>query len=102
MFCFFSLSGDPRYLHVLTLSFPTRRSSDLRAISASPDTSIPRYHHQGRQPMDDRNQDDSGLAGKVAIVAGGGAADDGIGNGRAAAMLLARSDRKSTRLNSSH
>jgi NAD(P)-dependent dehydrogenase (short-subunit alcohol dehydrogenase family) len=30
------------------------------------------------------------LAGKVAIVAGGGAAGDGIGNGRAAAMLLAR------------
>jgi len=31
-----------------------------------------------------------GLAGKVAIVTGGGAAGDGIGNGRAAAMLLAR------------
>lgn len=31
-----------------------------------------------------------GLAGKVAIVTGGGAADDGIGNGRAAAILLAR------------
>ena len=31
----------------------------------------------------------SGLQGKVAIVTGGGAADDGIGNGRAAAMLLA-------------
>lgn len=30
------------------------------------------------------------LAGKVAIVTGGGAADDGIGNGRAAAILLAR------------
>ena len=35
--------------------------------------------------------DDEGLAGKVAIVTGGGAAGDGIGNGRAAAMLLARS-----------
>src|SRR5256885_1724856 len=34
--------------------------------------------------------DDLGLAGKVAIVTGGGAAGDGIGNGRAAAMLLAR------------
>ena len=32
--------------------------------------------------------DDSGLAGKVAIVTGGGAAGDGIGNGRAAAILL--------------
>ena len=31
-----------------------------------------------------------GLEGKVAIVTGGGAAGDGIGNGRAAAMLLAR------------
>lgn len=30
------------------------------------------------------------LTGKVAIVSGGGAAGDGIGNGRAAAMLLAR------------
>lgn len=35
--------------------------------------------------------DDAGLAGKVAIVTGGGAAGDGIGNGRAAAILLARS-----------
>ncbi len=34
--------------------------------------------------------DDPGLAGKVAIVTGGGAADDGIGNGRAACLLLAR------------
>ena len=34
--------------------------------------------------------DEWGLAGKTAIVTGGGAADDGIGNGRAAAILLAR------------
>jgi len=34
--------------------------------------------------------DDLGLSGKVAIVTGGGAADDGIGNGRAAAIVLAR------------
>ena len=33
---------------------------------------------------------DFGLEGKVAIVTGGGAAADGIGNGRAAAVLLAR------------
>src|SRR3954470_14773660 len=31
-----------------------------------------------------------GLKGKVAIVTGGGAKDDGIGNGRAACILLAR------------
>src|SRR5207253_2414378 len=42
--------------------------------------------------MSDRQSpsDDRGLAGKVAIVTGGGAPDDGIGNGRAAAILLAR------------
>ena len=34
--------------------------------------------------------DDLGLAGKVAIVTGAGAQGDGIGNGRAAAILLAR------------
>jgi NAD(P)-dependent dehydrogenase (short-subunit alcohol dehydrogenase family) len=35
-------------------------------------------------------EDDAGLAGKVAIISGGGAAGDGIDNGRAAAILLAR------------
>jgi len=34
--------------------------------------------------------DDLGLVGKVAIVTGGGAAGDGIGNGRGACILLAR------------
>ena len=34
--------------------------------------------------------DPFGLDGKVAIVTGGGAVEDGIGNGRAAAILLAR------------
>lgn len=34
--------------------------------------------------------DDYGLHGRTAIVAGGGAEGDGIGNGRAAAILLAR------------
>ena len=38
-----------------------------------------------------RPEDDLGLAGRVAIVTGGGAAGDGIGNGRAACILLARS-----------
>ena len=41
-------------------------------------------------PAAGRAEDDAGLAGKVAIVAGGGAAGEGIGNGRAAAILLAR------------
>src|SRR6202049_3730030 len=43
--------------------------------------------------MKDR-EDGAGLAGKVAIVSGGGAAGDGIGNGRAAAILLARTGTK--------
>lgn len=37
---------------------------------------------------------DLGLDGKVAIVAGGGALGDGIGNGRAAAILLAEAGAK--------
>jgi len=36
------------------------------------------------------SEGDAGLAGKVAIVSGGGAAGDGIGNGRAVAILMAR------------
>jgi NAD(P)-dependent dehydrogenase (short-subunit alcohol dehydrogenase family) len=40
--------------------------------------------------VDFDTRDDWGLTGKVAIVTGGGAAGDGIGNGRAAAILLAR------------
>jgi NAD(P)-dependent dehydrogenase (short-subunit alcohol dehydrogenase family) len=39
-------------------------------------------------------EEDWGLTGKVALISGGGAADDGIGNGRAAAMLLARAGAK--------
>ena len=39
---------------------------------------------------DKKPQDDAGLAGKVAIVTGAGSQGDGIGNGRAAAILLAR------------
>jgi NAD(P)-dependent dehydrogenase (short-subunit alcohol dehydrogenase family) len=38
----------------------------------------------------DKRDTPFGLDGKVAIVTGGGAADEGIGNGRAAAILLAR------------
>src|SRR6201996_2374366 len=41
-----------------------------------------------------RPEDDEGLAGKVALISGGGAAGDGIGNGRAAAILLARAGTK--------
>ncbi len=36
------------------------------------------------------NANDEGFIGKVALISGGGANEDGIGNGRAAAILLAR------------
>ena len=39
-------------------------------------------------------EEDVGLAGKVALLSGGGAVGDGIGNGRAAAILLARAGTK--------
>ena len=38
--------------------------------------------------------DDYGLRNKVALIAGGGSRDDGIGNGRGAAILLARTGAK--------
>ena len=41
-----------------------------------------------------QHEDDAGLNGRVAIVTGGGAAGDGIGNGRGAAILLARAGTK--------
>ena len=43
---------------------------------------------------DVKDLDDDGLAGKVAIISGGGARGEGIGNGRAAAILLARAGTK--------
>ena len=39
-------------------------------------------------------REERGFAGKAAIVTGGGAVEDGIGNGRAAAILLARAGAK--------
>jgi hypothetical protein len=58
---------------------------------------------QWRRPTDDEEDrvavevpDSWGLTGKVAVVTGGGAAGDGIGNGRAAAILLARAGAQQT------
>src|SRR3954462_1318021 len=61
--------------------------SDPRSTRSHP--SLPRS--RGREGW---GADEFGLAGKVAIVTGDGAADDGIGNGRAAAILLARAGAK--------
>src|SRR5262249_2607305 len=52
---------------------------------------LPIHHAMTTQS---HREDDAGLAGRVAIVTGGGAAGDGIGNGRAAAILLARAGSK--------
>ena len=41
-------------------------------------------------PSNEKQDSVSELQGRVAIVTGGGAAEDGIGNGRAASILLAR------------
>jgi len=43
---------------------------------------------------DHTEQNELGFSGKVALVSGGGARGDGIGNGRAAAILLARAGAK--------
>jgi NAD(P)-dependent dehydrogenase (short-subunit alcohol dehydrogenase family) len=53
--------------------------------SPRPRPNLPPLAGEGRA-----GADDLGLSGKVAIVTGGGAPDQGIGNGRAAALLLAR------------
>src|SRR6202000_3108464 len=61
-----------------------------RVAGSCPDADQPK--NRGNAVMG--SEDDSGLAGKVALVSGGGAAGDGIGNGRAAAILLARAGTK--------
>src|ERR1700745_3105603 len=70
----------------------SRRSRALRAL-LSP------HPHCYRAPTTRKKhmkgpEDDAGLAGKVALISGGGAAGDGVGNGRAAAILLARAGAK--------
>src|SRR5438477_6545855 len=53
-------------------------------------TAVCNARRQAMSAAATRPEDDAGLDGKVAIIAGGGAAGDGIGNGRAAAILLSR------------
>src|SRR3546814_1709067 len=48
LFFFFSLSGDHRDRHVLTHSFPTRRSSDLGGFRALARLSSRQYRAGGR------------------------------------------------------
>src|SRR3546814_1996165 len=84
--------GDHRDLHVLTHSFPTRRSSDLR------DRRVPalqdRHHRrrrahlsEGGMMMADFTNEQFRLDGKVAVVPGAGGRGNSIG--RAYAIGLA-------------
>jgi NAD(P)-dependent dehydrogenase (short-subunit alcohol dehydrogenase family) len=78
---------------------PTPRKEETRVSRAaiallSPKTRCYRgCNKKGKKRMKGP-EDDEGLAGKVALISGGGAAGDGIGNGRAAAILLARAGTK--------
>src|SRR3546814_19733833 len=76
--------GDHRDLHVLTHSFPTRRSSDLR------DRRVPalqdRHHRrrrahlsEGGRRMADFTNEQFRLDGKVAVVTGAGGRGNSIG-----------------------
>ena len=50
-----------------------------------PDAALPNY-----EPADPVSHEGGRLAGRVAIVTGGGSRGPGVGNGRAAAVLFAR------------
>src|SRR4030095_485319 len=91
--------------HALSVPRNRRRRAD-RAGDHDADVAGPRGGEPGGRALDSDRliesaamaqgqagfevPDSWGLAGKVAIVTGGGAAGDGIGNGRASAILLAR------------
>src|SRR3546814_19385800 len=95
--CCGELAGDHRELHVLTHSFPTRRSSDLN------DSVIP--NRWARAPGAGRRSSGS-TAGRLAAlsVERSAAAKPGWAASRAAWSGQPRKsvDLKSTRLNSSH
>jgi NAD(P)-dependent dehydrogenase (short-subunit alcohol dehydrogenase family) len=65
-----------------------------RERSSRPAGALLSSAQNGREETMRGPEDDEGLGGKVALISGGGAAGDGIGNGRAAAILLARSGTK--------
>src|ERR1700759_769816 len=74
----------------MTKSHAAMRSPPFSALTR---VAIVHLQNKGRNAMKGP-EDDDGLAGKVALISGGGAAGDGIGNGRAAAILLARAGTK--------
>src|SRR3546814_14321601 len=97
--CFFEVYGDHRDLHVLTHSFPTRRSSDrkrpLKVVCACGNGTAGAFAPEALRRM--------GVAVVVEM-------DCGLDwtfprynpNPEDSVMLHAMGDRKSTRLNSSH
>src|SRR3546814_16039381 len=94
--CFFVCYGDHRELNVLTLSFPTRRASDLCSSAASSSSAAARLTCGGE-----------GRSASCAPVGGGDnrmAGDSPIGcvGVFGGCFFMAEEDRKSTRLNSSH
>src|SRR3546814_19173811 len=94
MFCLYG-NGDHRDLHVLTHSFPTRRSSDL-AVMARPDPRREEIAAVDRRAM-----------GAIAVEEGRPSRAARIDEilperKRPARISQQRRDRKSTRLNSSH
>src|SRR5438309_1964644 len=78
-------AGPPWPTSATAASRPSGWTCPARASPDPPTKGIPMSRATTRP------DDDLGLEGRVAIVTGGGAAGDGIGNGRAACILLARS-----------
>src|SRR3546814_19734857 len=90
--CFFVCYGDHRDLHVLTHSFPTRRSSDLLDQQPLPKPSTP-----AAQPSSHENVRGADYYTQEELFD-----DDPTHPEPVAPTAAGRQDRKSTRLNSSH
>src|SRR3546814_15748916 len=100
MLCFFFEGyGNHRDLHVLTHSFPTRRSSDLNSSTIQIDTLT--VGVDGATATAFEMLPGMGSGGGVGNGEGGSATLD-IQGGSLTAGRIDLVDRKSTRLNSSH
>src|SRR5262249_19007690 len=82
---------ESKTIVILSLAIPLAASIGVGPASIVSSRRQPREDAMSDQQPD---SDDLGLAAKVASVTGGGAPDDGTGNGRAAAILLARAGAK--------
>src|SRR3546814_14912134 len=109
--CFFNGYGDHRDLHVLTHSFPTRRSSDLLAIRSATKVTADvlaaatNLKVVGRAGIGVDNVDIPEASKKGVVVMNTPFGNSITTAEHAIAMMFALArqiDRKSTRLNSSH